>query len=76
MDFVPQLSTDHLEILHKDVDAHEIRRAIFQLGGLKAPGPDGIPAIFYQKAWDIVGSEVSEAVQHFFKSEYLLREWN
>jgi hypothetical protein len=29
---------------------------------LKAPGPDGYPAFFFQKHWDICGSDVTKAV--------------
>ena len=31
----------------------------------KALGPDGMTALFFQKYWDIVGGDVSEAVLDF-----------
>lgn len=40
--------------------------AIFQMGALEAPGPDGIPSVFYHKCWSIVGDENFQAVRIFF----------
>ena len=34
--------------LVKDFDAEEVRRALFQIHPTKAPGPDGMSAIFFQ----------------------------
>jgi hypothetical protein len=34
---------------------------------LKAPGPDGFSACFYQANWAAVHSEVCQAVLHFFQ---------
>jgi hypothetical protein len=43
----------------------EVRVALFQMHPLKSPGPDGFPAIFYQKNWDTVGKDVFCAVLSF-----------
>lgn len=56
--------------------ASEVQKAVFQMGGLKAPSPDGVPAVFFQKAWDIVGQDIVKAVLYFFRNGYLLKEWN
>jgi hypothetical protein len=44
----------------------EISDALFQIGPLKAPGPDGFPARFLQRNWDLLKEEVVQAVQRFF----------
>ena len=33
---------------------------------LKAPGPNGLPPLFYKQSWHIVGHSVIKAVQDFF----------
>jgi hypothetical protein len=32
------------------------------IGGLKAPGPDGMSAIFFKKFWDLIGPRVKNDV--------------
>jgi hypothetical protein len=44
----------------------EISDALFQIGPLKAPGPDGFPARFLQRNWGILKEDVIAAVQNFF----------
>jgi hypothetical protein len=50
------------EILTAPYAADEVKNALFQMFPLKAPGPDGYPAFFFQKHWDICGSDVTKAV--------------
>lgn len=54
------------EALEKDFTEKEISDALFQIGPLKAPGPDGFHARFYQRNWGIIKGEVVDAVKQFF----------
>jgi hypothetical protein len=38
--------------------AEDVKKAVFQIGDLKAPGPDGLHAIFYKKFWHLVGNDI------------------
>ncbi|XP_071678521.1 uncharacterized protein [Lolium perenne] len=44
----------------------EISDALFQIGLLKAPGPDGMPGRFFQRNWALMKDEVIRAVRNFF----------
>lgn len=48
------------------VTDEEVKGAVFDLGALKAPGPDGLSGIFYQKHWGTIQKEICEAVKLFF----------
>ena len=39
----------------------EFRRAVFDMSSMKAPGKDGLPALFYQKFWGTVGPAIVSA---------------
>uniref|UniRef100_A0A2N9HH03 Reverse transcriptase domain-containing protein n=1 Tax=Fagus sylvatica TaxID=28930 RepID=A0A2N9HH03_FAGSY len=54
----------------------EIKEVVFGMYSDKAPGPDGLPALFYKRYWSIVGKSVCDAVLNFFKSGHLLTEVN
>jgi hypothetical protein len=54
------------EALLADLTDDEIGDALFQIGPLKAPGPDGLPARFFQRNWGLLKKEVCGAIKHFF----------
>lgn len=62
--------------LLKPVSDQEVKEAVFQQDGDRAPGPDGFPGYFFQKFWDVVGADVCKAMKHFFRSGKILRRIN
>nr|ABF95850.1 retrotransposon protein, putative, unclassified [Oryza sativa Japonica Group] len=58
--------------LCKPFSYDEIADALFQIGPLKAPGPDGFPARFFQRNWAVLKKEVTTAVRNFFLQGVML----
>lgn len=54
----------------------EIRNAFFSLPRNKTSGPDGYSAEFFCGCWEIVGPEVCDAIEEFFISGSMLKQWN
>lgn len=54
----------------------EVFNAVFSFEGNKVPGPDGFPLFFFQKIWQILGSDMVIIAQDFFGSRSLLKELN
>lgn len=63
---LPKLNHEDKRFLNKPVLAYEVESAIFQMGAYKAPGPDGLPPVFYQRNWKIVGPAVTQFVMESF----------
>ena len=62
--------------LMRPFSAEEVHRALFQMHPSKAPGPDGMFALFFSKFWHIVGSDVSHAMLDFLNSGRMLGSIN
>lgn len=54
----PAISDGALCRLQNLVTYAEIRKAVFDMGPLKAPGPGGYNAHFYEKNWEVIGPQV------------------
>lgn len=54
----------------------EIKRALFSMQGLKAPGPDGFQPIFYQKYWNYVGASICTFVKNCFANREFPSNFN
>jgi hypothetical protein len=54
----PKISEDTNMEQCKDFSTEEIGDALFQMGPLKAPGPDGFPACFFQRNWEVMRKDI------------------
>jgi hypothetical protein len=60
LDAVPPSVTPAMnELLSMEYTPEEVKAALDAIGDLKAPGPDGMPAAFFKKYWDVVGEKLT-----------------
>ena len=68
-DILEQIPTTVTEDMNKELTenftAQEVEDAIKQMAPLKSPDPDGMPPLFYQSYWSLVGNDVIEAILHY-----------
>ncbi|GJX71521.1 RNA-directed DNA polymerase, eukaryota [Tanacetum coccineum] len=64
--FPNRLSPDQVGDLERPVTKDEVRTAVWGCGENKSPGPDGYTFEFFRNFWDIIGSDLFEAVEWFF----------
>ncbi|XP_062021310.1 uncharacterized protein LOC133737845 [Rosa rugosa] len=62
----PRIEPSDLGDLSRDVSELEIKNSLFSIGGLKAPGPDGIPAKFFQLHWSTCKEDIIQLVKECF----------
>ncbi|GJV32249.1 RNA-directed DNA polymerase, eukaryota [Tanacetum coccineum] len=67
MNFPNQISSEVQVDLEKDVSLEELKRAVWDCGMDKSPGPDGFTFGFYRRYWSLLEKDVIEAVSYFFQ---------
>ncbi|XP_075665500.1 uncharacterized protein LOC142635183 [Castanea sativa] len=71
-----KVTADMNESLIKDFTVEEVQTTLSQMHPTKAPGPDSMSAIFYQKYWKIVGADVTNVVLNVLNSDMSLADIN
>ncbi|CAN1190366.1 LINE-1 retrotransposable element ORF2 protein, partial [Linum perenne] len=75
-DFPKLVTTTINSNLCRAVSFNEVKSAVFQLGPLKSPGPDGFPGKFFQHHWDKIGTDLFKEIEGFFNTAIFPRSWN
>nr|GEY43500.1 RNA-directed DNA polymerase, eukaryota, reverse transcriptase zinc-binding domain protein [Tanacetum cinerariifolium] len=74
--FSKRLSDVQASDLERKVSRDEIRLAVWNCGENKSPGPDGYSFEFFRKYWNVVGSNLCDAIEHFFETGSFLNGCN
>ncbi|XP_042041255.1 uncharacterized protein LOC121786687 [Salvia splendens] len=72
----PLVSEEDSRDMVRAISVEEIKEALFGIGNDKAPGPDGYSSTFFKKQWERVGKDVVDAVNEFFETGQLLKNFN
>nr|CAD1830576.1 unnamed protein product [Ananas comosus var. bracteatus] len=65
-----------LSCLQDDFTTAEVRKAVFSSGPEKAPGPDGLPMLFYQRFWSLLNNDILSVFNSFHNGSAKLAEIN
>ncbi|KAL4273826.1 hypothetical protein GQ457_13G020550 [Hibiscus cannabinus] len=63
----PSMPRHQMDSLASVPSPQEVRDALCSMAPLKAPGPDGLHAEFFQKHWNIVGNDICNAIRSVFE---------
>ncbi|GJS48269.1 RNA-directed DNA polymerase, eukaryota [Tanacetum coccineum] len=66
MNFPKSITIDQQMDLECAVSKEELKRAVWECGTDKSPGPDGFSFGFYRQFWPSIENDVFAAVSHFF----------
>ena len=73
VEVIPEVVTAEMNVdLTGDFTAMEVEVALKQIAPLKALGPNGMPPLFYQNYWTLLGNDVTQSVLHYLNLSSLL----
>ena len=58
----PRVTAEMNQELMRPYSTDEVQTAILQMHPTKAPGPDDMPALFFQHYWQIIGRDIADFV--------------
>ncbi|GJT38915.1 RNA-directed DNA polymerase, eukaryota [Tanacetum coccineum] len=64
--FPKKLDLDQQVILEREISRDEVKRAVWDCGTDKSPGPDGFTFGFYRRYWSFLDKDVEKVVRYFF----------
>ena len=64
------------DILEGQFSIEGVLRALSNLGGDKAPGPDGFTLAFWKTCWPVVGREVMQVFEELHSQNVIFRSHN
>nr|CAD1819928.1 unnamed protein product [Ananas comosus var. bracteatus] len=69
-------SDPDLSSLQEEFTVAEVKRAVFASSPEKAPGPDGLPMLFYQRFWSLLKNDILSIFNCFHSGAAVLDELN
>ena len=60
----PKVNSEMNDLLEQPFTTEEVTTSLFQMCPTKAPGPDGLQAVFFQKHWESVKNGVLATCLH------------
>ena len=73
---VPKVTDVMNDRLLQPYSAEEVKKALFSIGDMKAPGTDGLHAIFFKKRWNILGDSLTTKVLEAVNTKVIPEGWN
>ena len=71
-----RVTTDMNQFLMASFSREEVKKALFSIGDLKAPGPDGLHAVFFKRLWNMLGHDLVEEVLGAINNAAVPDGWN
>lgn len=70
------ISTTNQELFNKHVTLEEVKASLFSIGKHKAPGPDELPARFFQRFWDLRQKDIFTLIHQCFSYAWIPSDLN